>query len=115
MLHLSSYCYLLHLASLPTVVIRIIILIPIYFLIKAYSDLVKKQGKEDERLPGLKFTPEQLFFITFAQVCMLLLSDGLTVNKDMQTGKHTQMVTQVLRDKTYIYTAVACACARILL
>ena len=37
-------------------------------LIQAYKNMVKKTGAAQQMLPGLKYTPDQLFFIGTAQV-----------------------------------------------
>ena len=37
-------------------------------LIQAYKNLVEKTGVVQQMLPGLKYTPDQLFFIGTAQV-----------------------------------------------
>ena len=39
-----------------------------YIIFKAYRTWVAEQKSEEASLPGLDFTPNQLFFISYAQV-----------------------------------------------
>ncbi|XP_064610367.1 neprilysin-4-like [Liolophura sinensis] len=61
----------------------------------AYRAWVQKQGKEEEKLPGLKFTPNQLFFLNFGQIwCSSMLPKDAVYR--ILTGVHSPGKYRVL-------------------
>nr|KAI8736327.1 neprilysin-like [Biomphalaria glabrata] len=55
---------------------------------RAYRNWVKTQGKEEQNLPGLHFSNNQLFFINFAQLWCTLMTEGDALNR-VRIGSHS--------------------------
>jgi hypothetical protein len=47
---------------------NVLILFVFHFLCRAYQRLIEARGEEEPRLPGLKYSPRQLFWMSTAAV-----------------------------------------------
>lgn len=63
-------------------------------LIQAYQQWTRKNG-EEERLPGLDLTPEQLYFLAFAQVSI----DSSLAIHHIHTYAYINILKNIYEDK----------------
>ncbi|XP_057304506.1 endothelin-converting enzyme homolog [Hydractinia symbiolongicarpus] len=62
--------------------------------LQAYRHWVSKNGEED-KLPGLDLTPEQLYFLAFAQVWCTAYRESAAINQ-IETGVHSLSMFRVI-------------------
>ncbi|KAK6188536.1 hypothetical protein SNE40_004694 [Patella caerulea] len=77
---------------------------------QAYRNWVKQRGKEEMVLPGLDFTPNQLFFINFAQIWCSNMRKESAINRVL-TGVHSPnrfRVIGTLRNSAEFAEAFSC-------
>ena len=65
-----------------------------FMLIQAYQQWTRKNG-EEERLPGLDLTPEQLYFLAFAQVSI----DSYLAIHHIHTYAYIHILKNIYEDK----------------
>jgi hypothetical protein len=56
--------------SIASIFTLVTLMIKIFYVLQAYREWVRtsRRGKEEESLPGMNYTPNQLFFLNAAQV-----------------------------------------------